>query len=199
MDAERLIESVRRALAASRAAEDIVAEAWQAQCLAQAIGDHLAHTGPRELRGEARALAETAGRGGQPPDHPAVRAAGGPRAARLSGVADLSVALRQLAALLAEAGIALVSVACATDEEGLYWACVEATDAADEAGDRVRAMLHRLAVRERTRPPGQTGAPRDLRDLPEASKLTDGADLSSLADLSDLSGLSDLADPAAPG
>ena len=38
MDAERLIDVSRNALAQSRAVPDIVAEAWQAQALAQAIG-----------------------------------------------------------------------------------------------------------------------------------------------------------------
>ncbi|WP_219852877.1 DUF6099 family protein [Streptomyces solincola] len=186
MDAERLIQSGRHSLMNSRAAEDVLAEAWQAQCLAQAIGDHLAATGPRELRGEASALAETAPAGGdRVPDHPALRAAGGPRSAKLSGIADLATALRQLAALLGEVGIALVSVACATDEEAMYWACVEAIDAADEAGDRVRAMLHRLAVRERARPSGGS---------------RDSLDLTDLADLTGLPGLSDPADsPTGPG
>ncbi len=48
-----------------------------------------------------------------------------------------------------------MGVACATDEEGLYWQCIEAIDATDESGDRVRGMLRRLAVRdgERARPP----------------------------------------------
>jgi hypothetical protein len=47
--------------------------------------------------------------------------------------------------------MALVSVACATDEEGLYWQCMEAIDAADESSDRVRGMLRRLTIREQER------------------------------------------------
>lgn len=54
MEAERLIAAGRQALAESGTAQDIVAEAWQAQALAQAIGSHLALCGPLELRGEAR-------------------------------------------------------------------------------------------------------------------------------------------------
>lgn len=150
MEAERLITSGRHALAEARTALDIVVEAWQAQALAQAIGSHLAFTGPLELRSEARGLSETGGRGGT--DHPALRS-GGPRAAQLTGVTDAHRALTALGTLLGEVGIALVGVACATDEEGLYWQCIEAIDAADEAGDRVRGMLRRLAVRERGRPP----------------------------------------------
>ncbi|MFD0371693.1 DUF6099 family protein [Streptomyces sp. NPDC127114] len=151
MEAERLIATGRHALAESRVALDIVAEAWQAQALAQAIGSHLALCGPMELRTEARGLSETVGgRGGV--DHPVLRT-GGLRAAQLTGVGDARTALTALGALLGEVGIALVGVACATDEEGLYWQCIEAIDAADEAGDRVRAMLRRLAVRDRDRPP----------------------------------------------
>ncbi|WMX44535.1 DUF6099 family protein [Streptomyces roseicoloratus] len=154
MEAERLIATGRHALAESRVAWDIVAEAWQAQALAQAIGSHLALCGPLELRSEARGLSETVGGRGAV-DHPALRA-GGPRAAQLTGVGDARVALTALGALLGEVGIALVGVACATDDEGLYWQCIEAIDAADEAGDRVRAMLRRLAVRDRDRPPDRT-------------------------------------------
>ncbi|WP_336320471.1 DUF6099 family protein [Streptomyces lavendofoliae] len=146
MEAERLIATGRRALADSRVALDIVGEAWQAQMLAQAIGNHLALTGPPELRGEARELSETGSRGGAGPVLPA-------RALRLTGVGNVRGTLLGLRALLGEVGIALVGVACATDEEGLYWQCIEAIDAADEAGDRVRVMLRRLVVREHAKPP----------------------------------------------
>lgn len=142
MDAERLISISRSDLAESRAVPDIMASAWQAQCLAQAIGDHLALFGPRELRGEARGLGETGGRGGPGPDHPARRT--GATASRLSGVLDLRGTLLALGALLGEVGMALVAVACATDEESLYWQCIEAVDAADESKDRVCALLREV-------------------------------------------------------
>ncbi|MEU7296621.1 DUF6099 family protein [Streptomyces exfoliatus] len=147
MEAERLIALGRDALAESGTAQDIVAEAWQAQALAQAIGNHLALCGPQELRGEARGLSEIG-------EYQAWGAAG-PRAAQLSEVADPQGSLTALGELLGEVGIALVGVAVATDEEGLYWQCIEAIDAADESSDRVRGMLRRLAVRdgERARPP----------------------------------------------
>ncbi|MEI5007682.1 DUF6099 family protein [Streptomyces sp. PmtA] len=150
MDAERLVAIGRRALAECRAALDVVAEAWQAQALAQAIGSQLAVSGPQELRGEARGLSEAGGRAGMLAD-PAVLRAGGPRAAQLTEVADPGRSLDALGTLLGEVGIALVGVACATDEEGLYWQCIEAIDAADESSDHVRAMLHRLALCERER------------------------------------------------
>ncbi|MGG8407003.1 DUF6099 family protein [Streptomyces sp. 12297] len=163
MDAVRLIAAGRHALAQSRAALDIVVEAWQAQALAQAIGSWLAVTGPPELRAEARGLGEAGGRGCGVLDRPALTQDGRsgdyrPRAAQLSEVSDPRQALLGLGALLGEVGIALVGVACATDEEGLYWQCIEAIDAADESSDRVRALLRRLTDRER----GSTsGAARD--------------------------------------
>ncbi|MEU2117087.1 DUF6099 family protein [Streptomyces sp. NPDC016459] len=154
MEAERLIALGRHALAESGTAQDIVAEAWQAQALAQAIGSRLALCGPQELRGEARGLSEIG-------EYPAW-GAGGPRAAQLSEVADPQGALTRLGELLGEVGIGLVGVACATDEEGLYWQCIEAIDAVDESNDRVRGMLRRLAVRdgERARPPDAARAAR---------------------------------------
>lgn len=154
MDAERLIGVSRHALAESREVPDIVAEAWQAQALAQAIGSRLAVCGPPELRGEARGLSEIGGRGCGVLDHPMVRS-GGVRAAQLSEVADAWGTLTGLNALLGEVGIALVGVACATDEEGLYWQCIEAIDAADESSDRVRGMLRRIAVRDAETLPGE--------------------------------------------
>ncbi|CAO0834324.1 putative protein OS=Streptomyces microflavus OX=1919 GN=Smic_64620 PE=4 SV=1 [Streptomyces microflavus] len=71
MEAERLIETGRRALAESRGALDVMAEAWQAQALARTVGSRLALLGPMELRGEARALGEIGG-GCSAPDQPAV-------------------------------------------------------------------------------------------------------------------------------
>lgn len=168
MDAMRLIGVSRHALAESRAALDILAEAWQAQRLAQAIGGRLALSGPPELRGEARGLSEVGGRGSGAFDGAALRngelclAAGvppRPRAAQLSEVADAHGALTGLGGLLGEVGTALVGVACATDEEALYWQCIEGIDAADESGDRVRGMLRRLTVRRE-----QGRSPSDDRD-----------------------------------
>ncbi|MFF3753424.1 DUF6099 family protein [Streptomyces sp. NPDC002018] len=148
MDAERLIGVSRHALAGSADALDVIAEAWQAQALARAIGSRLALSGPQELRGEARELGEGDGRGWGLPDQPGLRR-GGIRAGQLTGVLDARGALAGLGELLGEVGIALVAVACATDEEGLYWQCIEAIDAADESSDRVGGMLRRLSARER--------------------------------------------------
>ncbi|MEU1089890.1 DUF6099 family protein [Streptomyces sp. NPDC005892] len=150
MEAERLVEIGRRALAESRGAADIMTEAWQAQALARAIGDRLAATGPAELRGDARGLGEIGGRDWSAPDSP-VLLTGQARAARLTEVADVSRTLAGLALLLGEAGMALVGVACDTGEDTLYWLCIEAIDAADESMDRVRGMLTRLAEQAQER------------------------------------------------
>ncbi|MFI6122089.1 DUF6099 family protein [Streptomyces sp. NPDC051064] len=150
MEAERLIESGRSALAGSRGVPAVMAEAWQAQALARAVGGRLARCGPAELRAEARELSETCALGSAVLDHPMVPA-GGVRASQLTEVDHVPRVLAALALLLGEAGIALVGVACGTEEEGLYWQCIEAIDAVDESVDRVHGMLRRLAEQERER------------------------------------------------
>ncbi|MEU1530725.1 DUF6099 family protein [Streptomyces fagopyri] len=147
MEAVRLIVASRRALAGSGDTDEVVAEAWQAQALAQAIGSRFAVSGPPELRGEALGLTELAGRGCGVLDA-APRDIADLRAARLTELGDAREALLCLAGLLAEVGIALVGVACAADEQGTYWQCMEAIDAADESRDRVLEMLRRLADRD---------------------------------------------------
>lgn len=143
MDAERLVGVSRNVLAGSADARAVLAEAGQAQALAQAIGSRLAYGGPAELRAEARELAEAGERGGGV-GPPALRGGAEIRAARLTGVADVRGALTALDGLFDEVGIALVAVACATDEEGLYWQCIEAIDAADETRDRLGGLLRGL-------------------------------------------------------
>ncbi|MFE2042575.1 DUF6099 family protein [Streptomyces sp. NPDC059477] len=147
MDAVRLIVTSRRALAASDAMTDTLREVWQAQCLAQAIGSRLAVFGPPELRGEALGLTELAGRGCGVLDEPHL-APGELRAAQLTELGDTRQALTYLCGLLGEVGIALVGVACSAADEGTYWQCMEAIDAADESRDRVRELLRKLADRE---------------------------------------------------
>lgn len=73
------------------------------------------------------------------------------RAAELSELAEPRATLTGLGMLLGEVGMALVGVACETDEQGLYWQCMEAIDAADESLDRVHGMLRRLDEQERER------------------------------------------------
>ncbi|MBT2383755.1 DUF6099 family protein [Streptomyces sp. ISL-11] len=147
MDAMRLIGATRTSLAQAREVQDIVIEAWQTQALAGAIGSHLAIHGPFEARAAAGGLGEAGARASG-----ALRQtlrAGAVRAAQLTEVRDPWSALAGLCGLLGEAGIALVGVACASDEDALYWQCIEAIDAADETSDRVRWLQRRLALRER--------------------------------------------------
>ncbi|MEV8315853.1 DUF6099 family protein [Streptomyces sp. NPDC059900] len=157
MEAMRLIEVSRHALARSQESSDIVTEVWQSQTLAQAIGSRLAIAGPPELRGEALGLSEAGGRGwgalNGPPLDPE-----GMRAARLTGIGEAYDVLQGLDELLGEVGIALVGVAMGADGEGAYWQCMEAIDAADESRDRVLEMLRRLAVREQHLPEPDSAA-----------------------------------------
>jgi hypothetical protein len=150
MEAVRLIVASRRALAESGDTPEVMTEAWQAQSLAQAIGSRLAVSGPPELRGEALGLTELAVRGCGVLDTPAL-GVGALRAAQLTELGDAREALLCLGGLLGEVGIALVGIACAADDEGTYWQCMEAIDAADESRDRVLEMLRRLAVRDEKR------------------------------------------------
>ncbi|MEV0634034.1 DUF6099 family protein [Streptomyces sp. NPDC050619] len=147
MDAVRLIVTSRRALAGSDVGPDVMAEVWQAQALAQAIGSRLAMAGPPELRGEARGLTELASRGCGVLDRPDI-VTEDLRATQLTELGDARQALMYLGGLLGEVGIALVGLASAADDEGRYWQCMEAIDAADESRDRVLDMLRRLADRD---------------------------------------------------
>lgn len=147
MDAVRLIGTSRRALTAGGDAPQALAEVWQAQALAQAIGSRLAVSGPPELRGEALGLTELAGRGCGVLDAPDLDP-GDLRAAQLTELDDARHTLLCLGGLLAEVGIALVGLASAAADETTYWQCMEAIDAADESRDRVREMLRKLAARE---------------------------------------------------
>lgn len=151
MDAVRLIVTSRRALAGSGGTPEMLTEVWQAQALAQAIGSRLAVAGPPELRGEALGLTELAGRGCGVLDTPRL-ATEDLRAAQLTELGDARQALVCLGGLLGEVGMALVGLACASDDESTYWQCMESIDAADESRDRVQQMLRRLADREEELP-----------------------------------------------
>ncbi|MEU3948559.1 DUF6099 family protein [Streptomyces sp. NPDC029526] len=156
MDAVRLIETSRRALAASTDLPGLLTEVWQAQALAQAIGSRLAVSGPPELRGEAVGLTELAGRGCGVLDVPGLKGVD-LRAARLTDLGDVRRALLDLGGLLGDVGITLVGLACAARDEATYWQCMEAIDAADESRDRVVDMLRKLADREAALPEREAG------------------------------------------
>lgn len=148
MEAVRLIEDTRHALARSGTVPDVVAEVWQTQALVEAVGSHLAMTGPPAVRAEAVLLSEAGMRGCVSLRHDG-QGAEGVRAARLTRVEDVHVTLDVLAGLLGESVAALVGVSVSAAEEGLYWQCIDAIDAADESGDRVAGILRGLALPER--------------------------------------------------
>ncbi|MDT0378252.1 DUF6099 family protein [Streptomyces sp. DSM 42041] len=154
MEAVGLIEETRQALARSAAAAgtsgvaDVIAEVWQVQALVEAVGSHLAITGPPAVRAEAASLSEAGMRGCVTLRHDG-QGAEGVRAARLTRMDDVHAALGALAVLLGESITALVGVCVSAEEEGLYWQCVEAIDAADVSADRVTGILRGLALPER--------------------------------------------------
>lgn len=128
MDAARLVAQAERAMGGAPQPDDVIAEAWQAFELTEAVG--------RLLTADHERPVVRAGPG------PVVRAAGGgpPRAGRLTGVRDPDGTLRALRTLLGEIGLALVGITCTAEDEEAYWNCIEALDAVDEAKDRVRAL-----------------------------------------------------------
>ncbi|MCF6522682.1 DUF6099 family protein [Streptomyces sp. JJ36] len=149
MEAVLLIDATRRAVARSRTVRAVIAEAWQAQALVEAVGTLLATDGPPAVRPEALSLREAGRRGSRPYHHEWQAVPGGLRASRLSLIRDARCTLVALSRLLGETGVALVGVAVAAEEEGLYWQCIEAIDAVDEAGDRVAGVLRGMALPER--------------------------------------------------
>lgn len=140
MEAIQLIGHTRQLLARTGSVAQIVGEAWQAQALAAAVGGRLAEHGPPELRADAAGLSEAGVRACAALHQPGLRA-GDARAARLTAIADPRATLLGLGELLGDVGIALVGVASGTEEEPLYWACMDAIDAADELRSRIGGML----------------------------------------------------------
>ncbi|MFF7155165.1 DUF6099 family protein [Streptomyces sp. NPDC008139] len=128
MDAARLVAQAERVMSRSPQPDDVIAEAWQAFELTEAVG--------RLLTADHERPVVRAGPG------PVVGASGGdpPRAARLTGVRDPHGTLRALRTLLGEIGLSLVAITCTAEDEAAYWNCIEALDAVDEAKDRVRAL-----------------------------------------------------------
>ncbi|MEW1859135.1 DUF6099 family protein [Streptomyces sp. NPDC088194] len=146
MDAARLVAEAERAMGRDPQPDDVIAEAWQAYELTEAIGRLLAEVWGREAeggrpgeRGAARDPGRTVSRAGPAPVVSATRV-GPPRAARLSTVREPGGTLRALRALLGEIGLALVELISSACDEKTYWECVEALDAVDEAKDRAQVL-----------------------------------------------------------
>jgi hypothetical protein len=150
MDAARLVAEAERAMSRDPQPEDVIAEAWQAYELTEAVGRLLAEmwgraaegaAGPMRPgeRGAARDPGRTVSRAGPVPVVSATRV-GPPRAARLSTIREPADTLRALRTLLGEIGLALVALVSSACDEETYWECVEALDAVDEAKDRVHVL-----------------------------------------------------------
>lgn len=147
MDAARLVAQAEEAMRRDRRPEIVVAEAWQAYELTEAVGRLL--TADRRDGAQAATGSEESAAGSH---HawPVVRAgpfavvvaadARPPRAVRLTSVRDPTGTLRALRVLLGEIGPALVDIACTVEDEAAYWLCIEALDAVDEAKDRLREL-----------------------------------------------------------
>jgi hypothetical protein len=146
MDAARLVAEAERAMSRDPQPDDVIAEAWQAYELTDAVGRLLAEKWGREAEaGPPGALGATCDPGSTVPRTgpvPVVSATkvGPPRAARLSTVREPAGTLRALRALLGEIGLALIALISSACDEEAYWECVEALDAVDEAKDRVQVL-----------------------------------------------------------
>jgi hypothetical protein len=151
MDAARLLAQAEEALRRDPQPEAVVAEAWQAYELTEAVG-RLLMVVRAGGRGGAAGPGTCPEQPGESTDHawgwaragPAAVAvtadARPPRAVRLTSVRDPAGTLRALRVLLGGIGLALVDHIRTTGDEAAYWLCVEALDAVDEAKDRVREL-----------------------------------------------------------
>jgi Family of unknown function (DUF6099) len=154
MDAWRLVEEAREELAEAGGFREIVAEAWQAQALAEAVGGHLAAHGGIGVQAAAFALADAGGRGCGALHPPGARD-GRARSVRLTAMRDPAATLTALRRLLDEVGVALVGMACAAEDEAGYWQCVDAVDAVDETKDRLAEVVRLLEAAVPGEPPGE--------------------------------------------
>lgn len=145
MDAARLVAEAERVMRRHPRPEDVIAEAWQAYELTEAVARLLDDGDGRQERGSgapARGGPEHGGPVARAGPAPVAVARGpGPRAALLTSVRDPAGTLRALRVLLGEIGLALVAVTGTVEAEADYWDCVEALDAVDEAKDRVRELV----------------------------------------------------------
>jgi hypothetical protein len=160
MDAARLVAEAERTMRGCPRPEDVLAQAWQACELTEAVGLVLAQgvqpggeppgepgrrakdpgsAAPGSAAGpEPDAEAGSSTGPGAPTDVPT--GAGPPRTARLTVVRDAPATLQALRVLLTEIAHALVALTGSAEDESAYWQCIEALDAVDEARDRVLAL-----------------------------------------------------------
>ncbi|MFC1418614.1 DUF6099 family protein [Streptacidiphilus cavernicola] len=150
MDALRLIKSTRHGLTEARSVPQVLAEAWQACALVEAVAMvvalELTESAVRDGTGcgaaeIARAVAEAAGHAaacvGRPPDD----GAGPSRAERLTLLVEPAGTVRELRILVQETAEALIVLACGAAEQELYWRCIDSVDAAAECQDLATQLL----------------------------------------------------------
>ncbi|TWE17364.1 DUF6099 family protein [Kitasatospora atroaurantiaca] len=163
MDALRLIKTARHALAEARTVPDVLAEAWQAGLLTEAVGARIAEREDGEIGALGQLLCDAGAHAvsclDQPPTGPAADDGTDPewsrtdwvgsgRAGRLDEVGELEPALEELGRLLHEVAETLVVLACGADAESLYWRCIDGVDAGAECKDLVAELLR--TVRKET-------------------------------------------------
>jgi len=161
MDAARLVAQAERTLGGDPRPEEVIAEAWQAYELTEAVvrmvrGGHRPGLGdgtPAVSRdestggsGEAACGASAAPSDPSPTEVAAVSStavltgAGVSRVARLTTVRHPAQTVPALESLLGEVGQALIGLIGTAADEQAYWHCVEALDAVEEAKDRLRSL-----------------------------------------------------------
>jgi len=156
MDALRLIKTARHALAEARTVPDVLAEAWQAGLLTEAVGARIAEREDGEIAALGQLLCDAGAHSvsclDQPPTGPVADDGTDPewsradwvgtgRAGRLDEVGELEPVLEELGRLLHEVAETLVVLACGADAESLYWRCIDGVDAGAECKDLVAELL----------------------------------------------------------
>lgn len=171
MDAQGLVRTTRRELAEGRSVAAVLAEAWQACRLVEAVARLLlagfraqgppgtgepggrsgtgglgsgglgACGGEAAARAEIAAMLMEAGVQLSGSLEPSSGDAPAARAERADRVERPIPVLRELRVLVDEMCEALLAVACGAHEQELYWRCVDTVDAAAECRDLIGELL----------------------------------------------------------
>ncbi|WP_181442430.1 DUF6099 family protein [Streptomyces tateyamensis] len=154
MDALRLIKTSRHAIAEARTVPDVLAEAWQAATLTEALAGWLGDHQDGEVAAVAQLLAaagaHAAGRLEESAERPGRAEWCTPgRAARLSEVGEPVAVLRELQQLVSDAAEALMVIAHDCGTSGLFWVATDGLDATQECRDLVSELLRVFRRRAR--------------------------------------------------